>query len=82
MFSYAFFDLLRNYKFYVLYLYAANNLRSTAAIKTLVTALLAGAILQGALCTYKYKKQDVSHVFGNLFGQKDLYRFRCLLSFI
>ena len=71
--SYGIFDLLRTLKFYLLYLYFANNVRSKKEVKTLINFFLIGVILQGLLCLYQYVSQDISYIFGNLFGQQDLY---------
>lgn len=71
--SYGIFDLLRTFKFYLLYLYFANNIRSKKEVKTLINFFLIGVILQGLLCLYQYISQDISHIFGNIFGQQDLY---------
>jgi len=73
VFSYGFFDLLRTLKFYLLYLYIANNIDSMSTLKTLVKFLLIGVIIQGMICLYQYISQDISSVFGSLFGQQDLY---------
>ncbi len=73
VFTYGFFDLLRTFKFYLLYLYIANNVTSVSMLKTLVKYLLVGMIIQGLLCLYQYISQDISHLFGNLFGKQDLY---------
>jgi O-antigen ligase len=73
VFSYGFFDLLRTIKFYLLYLYIANNTKSISTLKTLVKYLLLGVIFQGLICIYQYSSQDISHIFGNLFGKQDLY---------
>lgn len=71
--SYGFFDLLRTFKFYLLYLYIANNVNSMSALKTLVKYLLIGMIIQGLICLYQFISQDISPIFGNLFGKQDLY---------
>jgi O-antigen ligase len=72
VFSYAFFDLTKWIKLYLLYLYVANNVRSRQAIKTLIGFLLMGLILQALMCFYQYVTQDISNIFGTLFGQKDI----------
>jgi hypothetical protein len=73
VFSYGFFDLLRTGKFYLLYLYIANNVDSMSVLKTVVKYLLIGMVIQGGICLYQYMSQDISAVFGNLFGKQDLY---------
>jgi hypothetical protein len=73
LFSYAFFELLRIIKFYLIYLYIANNLRSKSEVKTLMTCFLVGVAFQGSICLYQYVSQDISHIFGDLFGKQDLY---------
>ncbi|NIM99452.1 MAG: hypothetical protein GTO24_15690 [candidate division Zixibacteria bacterium] len=73
VFSSGFFDLLRIVKFYLLYLYAANNFLSKKAVKTLIKFLLLGMILQGLLCLYQYLAQDRGYILANLLGQQDLY---------
>ena len=73
LFSYAFFDYLRLIKFYFIYLYIANNLRSKAEVKLLINFFLAGVIFQSLICLYQYVSQDVGYVFGNLFGQRDIF---------
>ncbi len=73
LFSYAFFDLLRLIKFYLIYLYIANNLRSKSEVKTLITCFLIGVAFQGLICLYQFVSQDVRHIFGDLFGKQDLY---------
>ncbi|MHC4636629.1 MAG: O-antigen ligase family protein [Planctomycetota bacterium] len=72
IFSYAFFDFTKWIKLYLLYLYVANNVRSKHAIKTLIGFLLMGLIFQGLICLYQYVTQDISNIFGTLFGQKDI----------
>lgn len=72
-FSYGFFDLLRMLKFYLLYLYVANNVRSNKTVRTITTFLLVGMIFQGAICLYQFGTQDIRYIFGNLFGQQELY---------
>jgi O-antigen ligase len=72
-FSSGFFDLLRTVKFYLLYLYAANNVRSKATLMTLVTFFLAGMIFQGVLCMSQYVTQDVGLLGRGLAGKEDLY---------
>lgn len=73
MFSYGFFDLIRIFKFYLLYLYIANNVRTESSVVTLIKFFLIGVIFQGLICLYQYLAQDISHIFGNLFGAQDLY---------
>ena len=73
VFSYGFFDLIRIFKFYLLYLYIANNVRNGSSAGTLINFLFIGVIFQGLICLYQYLAQDVSHIFGNLFGMQDLY---------
>jgi len=69
-FSYGFFDLMRLVKFYLQYLYVANNIRSKATVKILIRFLLIGMIFQGLICLDNYKAQRIGHIFGNLFGQQ------------
>jgi hypothetical protein len=71
--SYGLFDLLRTVKLYLLYLYVANNVQSENTLKTLMTFLLIGVIFQGVICLYQYRTGDTGYIFGNLFGQQDLY---------
>jgi len=73
VFSYAFFDLLRTLKFYLLYLYIANNVRSMPTLKTLVRYFLVGVVIQGSICLYQYISQDIGYIFGDIFGKQDLY---------
>ncbi|KPJ67942.1 hypothetical protein AMJ44_07065 [candidate division WOR-1 bacterium DG_54_3] len=73
MLSYAFFDFIKFIKLYFVYLYIANNIRSKSEAKTLITFFLVGVVFQGLICLYQYMSQDISYIFGNLFGQKDLY---------
>jgi O-antigen ligase len=72
-FSYGFFDLVRTFKFYLIYLYFANNIRSKSEVKNLINFFLIGVIFQSMICLYQYFSQDVSYIFGNVFGQQDLY---------
>lgn len=71
--SYGIYDLIRTFKFYLIYLYFANNVRSKREVKILINFFLIGVILQGLLCLYQYVSQDISYIFGNIFGQQDLY---------
>jgi hypothetical protein len=71
--SYGLFDFLRTIKLYLLYLYMANNVDSVSVLKTLVKYLLIGMVIQSVICLYQYVSQDVSAVFGGLFGKQDLY---------
>jgi hypothetical protein len=71
--SYGIYDLIRAFKFYLVYLYFANNVRSKREVKILINFFLIGVILQGLLCLYQYVSQDISYIFGNIFGQQDLY---------
>lgn len=64
------FDLFRMLKFYILYLYVANNVWSKEAVKTLIMFLLIGMIFQGLICLYQFILQDTSSIFGNIFGQQ------------
>lgn len=73
MLSYGFFDLIRMFKFYLLYLYIANNVRNGSSARTLINFLFIGLIFQGLICLYQFITQDISHIFGNLFGAQDLY---------
>jgi O-antigen ligase len=73
LFSYALFDFLRLIKLYLIYLYIANNILSKTELKTLVSFFLLGVIFQGFICLYQFVSQDVSHIFGNVFGQQDFY---------
>jgi O-antigen ligase len=73
LFSYAFFDFVRLVKFYLIYLYIANNIRTRTELKTLITFLLAGVAFQGLICLYQYVSQDVGYIFGDLFGTQQLY---------
>jgi O-antigen ligase len=73
LFSYAFFDLLGRIKYYLIYLYIANNMRSKSEVKALIAFFLVGVAFQGLICLYQFVSQDVSHIFGNVFGQLDLY---------
>jgi putative inorganic carbon (HCO3(-)) transporter len=81
VFLYGIFDLLRTFKFYLLYLFIANNIRSRGELRVLANALLFGVIVQGVICVYQYLAQDVSHVFGNLFGQQDMYSEETVKAF-
>jgi hypothetical protein len=71
--SYSVYDLLRLAKFYLIYLYIANNVHTRESIKTLIKFLLVGVVFQAAVCLYQYFSQNISYVFGNTFGQQDLY---------
>lgn len=73
VFSSGFFELLRIVKFYLLYLYVANNVHSKGTIRTLINFLLIGMIFQGLLCLYQYVTQDIGYVFGSLFGERHIY---------
>jgi O-antigen ligase len=70
---YTFFDLIKWVKLYFLYLYVANNIRSRETIKVLVWLLLAGVILQTLFCLYQYVTQDISPIFGTIFGKSELF---------
>jgi O-antigen ligase len=72
-FSSSIFELLRMIKFYLLYLYVANNVQSKETVKTLMKFLFIGLMFQGLLCLSQYLIQDISYMFGNLMGKKDFY---------
>ncbi len=67
----AVFDLLRMLKFYLLYLYLANNLPDRRSVKVLVSCLLVGVVLQGALCLTQYATQDIGARISNLISRSD-----------
>jgi O-antigen ligase len=71
--SYALFDFIKIVKLYFVYLYLANNILSESRLKILINCFLIGVAIQGLICLFQYVSQDVSHIFGNLFGQKDFY---------
>ena len=71
--SYTFFDLIKWFKLYLLYLYVANNIRSRETVRVLVFCLLLGVIVQALFCVYQYVSQDITPIFGNLFGKSELF---------
>lgn len=71
VFSLGFFDLLRMVKFYFLYLYMANNVRSKETVRTMMKFLLIGMILQGLLCLSQYLVQDIRYMFAKFSGGED-----------
>ncbi len=73
VFAYGFFDLLRTFKLYILYLYIANNVNTETVLKNLIKFLFIGVVIQGLFCIYQFVAQDAGYIFGNLFGQQDLY---------
>jgi len=72
-FSCGFFDLLRMVKFYFLYLYMANNVRSKETVKTLMNFFLIGVIFQGLLCLFQYCTQSTGYLLAKFVGKEDLY---------
>ncbi len=68
--SSALFELVRMVKLYVLYLYAANNIFTTARVKTLVSCLLIGAAAQGLLCWTQFGTRNKGFLETGLFSAK------------
>ncbi len=75
LFSYALFDFIKIVKLYFVYLYIANNIPSESRLKVLINCFLIGVAIQGLICLSQYVFQDVSHIFGNLFGQKEYSKY-------
>lgn len=66
--SFSFFELIRQIKFLIIYVYIINNIDSKRAIKMVVVFLLIGAFIQGVMTVGTYQLQSTSHVFGDVFG--------------
>jgi putative inorganic carbon (HCO3(-)) transporter len=71
-FSLAVFELIRMIKLYLLYLYAANNLRSRETIKVLINFFLLGVIVQGMLCLAQYLTKDPGILLNKLLGNSGI----------
>lgn len=67
-FSSGFFELIRMGKLYLLYLYAANNIRSNETVRTLLKYFMIGVLLQGIICLLQYFLQDMGFLFSRLSG--------------
>jgi hypothetical protein len=66
----SFFELIREYKFFVIYLFTINNVDPKTMSKLIIGTLLLGLLLQGGLTLVKYKSQKVENLFVSLgFGQ-------------
>lgn len=64
------FELLREYKYYVFYLFIINNVDLRKMSKTIIAVLLLSLFTQGAITIAKYKSQNVENIFLSLgFGQ-------------
>lgn len=63
-FSYSGFELLRLVKFFLIYIFIANNIKSKKDVRTLVVCLAVGVILQGIVCTLQYKFQTSMSITG------------------
>jgi len=63
-FSYSGFELLRLIKFFLIYIFIANNIKLKKDVKTLVVCLAIGVLLQGIVCTLQYKFQTSMSITG------------------
>jgi len=73
VFSYGFFDLLRTIKFYLLYIYIANNITTKERVRSLMNFFFAGVVFQGLICLNQFLSHDTSYIFGDLFGKKEVF---------
>jgi O-antigen ligase len=64
-------ELLRQCKFFLIYLYIANNIDSKRLVKSILMTLLMALILQGTVTLVRYKLQYFEPFFGQSFGRSD-----------
>jgi O-antigen ligase len=67
----SFIELLRQCKFFLIYLYAVNNIDSKRLVKSILVALLMALTLQGTVTLVRYKLQYFEPFFGQSFGRSD-----------
>lgn len=64
-------ELVRQCKFFLIYLYAANNLGSKRSFTVICLALLATLVLQGTITVVRYQLQYYEPIFGEALGRTD-----------
>lgn len=64
--SLSFFELLREYKYYLFYLFIINNVDPRKMGKAVAAVLLLSLLTQGAITVSKYKSQNVENIFLSL----------------
>jgi O-antigen ligase len=69
------FELIRQIKLFIIYVYITNNIDSKKAIKIIVAFLLVGAFIQGTMVLSTYSFQKTSHVFGDIFGDREAAKY-------
>jgi len=62
-------ELLRQCKFFLIYLYTVNNIDSKRAVKAILMTLVMALILQGTVTLVRYKLQYFEPFFGESFGR-------------
>ncbi|WP_447980615.1 O-antigen ligase family protein [Candidatus Nitrospira bockiana] len=62
-------ELIRQAKFFLIFLYAANNLTSKRLLRVVCIALIATLLLQGGISLFRYKFQYYEPLFGDLLGR-------------
>jgi O-antigen ligase len=62
-------ELLRQCKFFLIYLYTVNNVDSKREVKAIFICLLIALILQGTVTLVRYKLQYFEPIFGETFGR-------------
>jgi hypothetical protein len=66
--SLAFFELLREYKLFLLFLFTVNVVNPQRMGKLIMIVLLSGAVMQSALTLVRFGTQRTGNVFGQAFG--------------
>jgi O-antigen ligase len=64
-------ELVRQCKFLLIYLYAANNLGSKRSLKVIFLVLLATLVLQGTITVVRYQLQYYEPILGEALGRTD-----------
>jgi hypothetical protein len=61
-------EVIRQTKFYLLFLYAINNINPRRLGQFIMVLLLVGLTFQGALTIYRFRTQNFAPIFGAAFG--------------
>ena len=64
-------ELVHQCKFFLIYLYAANNLGSKRSLKVICLVLLSTLVLQGMITVIRYKLQYYEPILGEALGRTD-----------
>lgn len=66
--SLSFFELLVEYKYFLLYLFVINNVDHRKMGEIIVAMLLLGLLIQSGVTIAKYQSQRITNIFGEAFG--------------